>query len=345
MYRPPPNLMERIHSAQRIAAVVDVLGDEGVPASQALQGADLTRAQLKARDTRVSYRQIAIVFRNAIALSKEPGIAFRAGLRMHVIAYGMYGYALLGSPSRSAGIEFAVKYGRDVGMVADVTYLRDDDSAIYRLDSLLSFNPAADVYRFSLEFAFATAQTLNTEIYGRSFRFSCIRAAYAQPEHASFYERFFDCPVLFDQAHNELEFDATWLDHPLVSPDPTTYAMAGDMCAPLLDESNGDGGAAADIRRALLERPGRFPSIEELGEELSMHPRTLRRKLEAQQTTYRQIVAETRMALAIEYLRTTRMTTEEIAARLDYTDVANFRHAFARWTRKPPSAFRTRETA
>jgi AraC-like DNA-binding protein len=46
------------------------------------------------------------------------------------------------------------------------------------------------------------------------------------------------------------------------------------------------------------------------------------------------------MKLAIEYLRNTEMTNEEIAARLDYSDAANFRHAFARWTRKSPSAFR-----
>jgi AraC-like DNA-binding protein len=35
------------------------------------------------------------------------------------------------------------------------------------------------------------------------------------------------------------------------------------------------------------------------------------------------------------------MTNEEIAVRLDYSDAANFRHAFARWTGKSPSAFRS----
>ena len=74
---------------------------------------------------------------------------------------------------------------------------------------------------------------------------------------------------------------------------------------------------------------------------LSMHPRTLRRKLEAQRMTYRKIVAEVRMKLALEYLRNTRMTNEEIAMRLDYSDAANFRHAFARWTGKSPSDFRS----
>lgn len=34
------------------------------------------------------------------------------------------------------------------------------------------------------------------------------------------------------------------------------------------------------------------------------------------------------------------MTNKEISARLDYSDAANFRHAFVRWTGKGPSDFR-----
>lgn len=44
--------------------------------------------------------------------------------------------------------------------------------------------------------------------------------------------------------------------------------------------------------------------------------------------------------MAIEYLRHTRMTNEDIASRLGYSDAANFRHAFARWTGKSPSEYR-----
>ena len=71
-----------------------------------------------------------------------------------------------------------------------------------------------------------------------------------------------------------------------------------------------------------------------------MEPRTLRRRLEAQGTSYRLILAEVRRRLAIEYLRKTRMTTEEIASRLGYSEAANFRHAFARWTGKSPHDYR-----
>lgn len=71
-----------------------------------------------------------------------------------------------------------------------------------------------------------------------------------------------------------------------------------------------------------------------------MEPRTLRRRLEAQGTSYREILAGVRQGLAIEYLRKTRMTTEDIASRLGYSDAANFRHAFLRWTGKTPHEYR-----
>jgi AraC-like DNA-binding protein len=34
------------------------------------------------------------------------------------------------------------------------------------------------------------------------------------------------------------------------------------------------------------------------------------------------------------------MTTEEIGSRLGYSDAANFRHAFVRWTGKSPQEYR-----
>jgi AraC-like DNA-binding protein len=340
VYRPLPNLVQRVHTAHRIAAVVAVLGEDGVSTSRALAGTGLKGQELKSAATRVSYRQMEVVFRNAVRLSKDPAVAFRAGRRMRITAYGMYGYAVLSSPTRAEGIGFAAKYSRLLGTVADVVFSRDEDTATYTLAPLLSRNPADDVYRFALEFAFATLQTVSRDLYGRSFKFSRLRAAYPAPAHARTYRRIFQCPVLFDQSGNELEFDAGWIDHPLVRPDPLTNVLAGEICEQFLDEANRDGGIAADIRRTLVEHPGHFPTIEAIAAELSMHPRTLRRKLEAEQVTYRGVVAEIRMRLALEYLRTTQMTHEEIAARLDYSDAANFRHAFARWTGRSPSSFR-----
>ena len=343
MFQPSPNLVQRTHVAPRIVAVVDALAEEGIASSRVLAGTELAPSDLRSPDTRVSYRQVEIVFRNALRLSKDPAIALRAGQRMHVMTYGMSGYALMSSSTPAEAIRFATKYGRDLGMVADIFFARDGDVATFVLGPLLSRNPADDLYRFVLEFAFATCQTLCKAVYGRAFEFSRLRAAYPPPPHARLYKRIFACPVLFEQTGSELEFDAAWIDGPKAHPDAAARATAAGMCQQFLDDTNLDGGIAADIRRALLEQPGRFPAIEAMAGELALHPRALRRKLEAQGLTYRDLVADVRMRLAIVYLRDTQMTNDEIAARLDYSDAANFRHAFARWTGKSPSAFRTAE--
>jgi AraC-like DNA-binding protein len=118
--------------------------------------------------------------------------------------------------------------------------------------------------------------------------------------------------------------------------------MAREICHRFLAELKHAGGTASTVRRTLVEQmPWRFPSIDGMAGELSLHARALRRRLEAEGTTYRNILAEVRRALAIEYLRNTRMTNEDIASRLGYSDAANFRHAFVRWTGRSPQSYRS----
>ena len=71
-----------------------------------------------------------------------------------------------------------------------------------------------------------------------------------------------------------------------------------------------------------------------------MTPRTIQRKLAAEQTSYLELVENVRHNLACEYLRTTSLTMEEIAVRLGYADAPSFSHAFKRWTGMAPGSMR-----
>ena len=72
----------------------------------------------------------------------------------------------------------------------------------------------------------------------------------------------------------------------------------------------------------------------------SITSRTLRRKLEAEGTSYSELLASVRKALAIDYLSTTTLSTEDIASTLGFSDAVGFRHAFKRWTGMTPSDVR-----
>ena len=87
--RSPPSYERRMYSPHSIAAIVAELVKEGGDATVVLEGTGLGNSQLHAQTTRISYRQLDIVIQNALRPS-DPAIALRAGLRMHITAYGMY---------------------------------------------------------------------------------------------------------------------------------------------------------------------------------------------------------------------------------------------------------------
>ncbi len=337
-HKSPPNFEQRIYSPHTIAAVAAELEGQGVAPAELLEGTGLTVPQLSRHTTKISYRQLDKIIRNAIDLSNDPAAALRAGLRMHVTAYGMYGYALLSSATHAEARDFAAKYIRVVGPFCDFSISSDDTTVTVAFDPLHWPNPTDNVHRFAIEFALAAHLTATKDRVGPHFAFSRVLLDYPPPPYANLYERIFGCPILFRQPGCCYEHPRN--DRAAELADPRTHAMAREMCEQLLEEINRAGGVAADIRRILIEQPGRYPSIETIAEKLEMYPRALRRKLEAEGTSYRDLLAEVRMRLAIEYLRKTQMTNEEIAGHLGYSDAANFRHAFIRWTGKSPSDFR-----
>lgn len=331
---------QRIYSPHSIAAIASELSAQGVPAAVALAGTGLRMPQLEMHTTQVSYRQIDIAIRNGLRLSNDPAIALHAGQRMHLTAYGMYGYALMSSATYADVRDFSNQYIGVVGPLCAATYSYESATVVCALEPLHWLNPAEDAYRFATEFALAAHLTAMRDLVGASFGFSRISLDYVEPPHASVYNDVFQCPVLFGQGGIEYWYEISKADGPVALADPRTHGMAREMCDHLLTEVNRAGGVAADVRRLLIGQAGRYPSLEAIAEKLGMPSRVLRRRLEAEETSYRDLLAEVRARLAIEYLRKTQMTNEDIASRLGYSDAANFRHAFLRWTGRSPSDFR-----
>ena len=342
VYRARPSFEHRIYPTYKVATLVGVLAESGIPAAETLSGSGIAESQLLNPVARISCRQTLTVFRNALRLAPDPAFALRAGQRMRITAFGMFGYALLSSPTHAVAADLAVRYSRVTGPIVEIDFFQEDDTAIWALTPNFSADPTEDLYRIAVEFRIACQKAVYADLFGPSFRFSGAHVTYVAPAHAHLYESILECPVLFNQARNELRFDAIRMQDPMAYANPITNAMVRDICEQSLAEVNRSGGVALDIHRILVEHAGQFPEIDVMAAKLGMNERMLRRKLDAEKTSYRQILADVRMRQAIEYLRKTPMTNEEIATRLGYSDAANFRHAFTRWTHKTPSDFRVK---
>jgi AraC-like DNA-binding protein len=73
--------------------------------------------------------------------------------------------------------------------------------------------------------------------------------------------------------------------------------------------------------------------------ELGLSARTLRRRLEAEGTSFQRLLDETRFALAEAYLARGPVSTPELAFMLGFSEASAFHRAFRRWTGTTPGAY------
>jgi AraC-like DNA-binding protein len=73
---------------------------------------------------------------------------------------------------------------------------------------------------------------------------------------------------------------------------------------------------------------------------LSMHPRTLNRRLQAVGSSFRMLLSRARSEAAQQLLGVTKMDITTIAHVLGYADSSGFSHAFRRWAGKAPVDWR-----
>jgi len=81
-------------------------------------------------------------------------------------------------------------------------------------------------------------------------------------------------------------------------------------------------------------------TLEGVAKDLSMHPRTLNRRLQAEGASFRDLLNQARFDVARDLLSGTGMPVTDLALVLGYADTSAFTHAFQRWAGVAPSQWR-----
>ena len=102
-----------------------------------------------------------------------------------------------------------------------------------------------------------------------------------------------------------------------------------------------DASITSRIRNILGSDLGReLPSFDDLTSALNMSPRTLRRRLEKEGTSYQKIKDNARRDAAISLLSRDRLTVSDVAERVGFSDPSAFHRSFKKWTGQSPGAYR-----
>jgi AraC-like DNA-binding protein len=162
------------------------------------------------------------------------------------------------------------------------------------------------------------------------------------PTDLTSYHLAFRCPVLFDQAHNFMTYQAADLETRTAKADTSINrflverveeATRGIEVSSLKIVSD----AESLIKDAL---PSGIPSIAHIGAHMGMSSRTLTRRLSESGITFRDLIRQTQEKIAKDLLRNSSSSVGEIAFQTGFSEQSAFNRAFKRWTGQSPTTFK-----
>lgn len=322
----------------KLVALLDAAGPSGIPVETLLQGTGLSPGMLDDPDTRTSADQYLVACSNAIRLCDDPELPFRVGEGLHLSAYGLYGFALLCSPTVRDGFTLAVRYHSLATPLLAIAWRETPDAFIWTFPDEADRDLPPPLRQFLLAQQLAQHVTHVQDIARADRLPRLITVRHAAPAWAGLYARHLRCPVAFGAGATEIHYDPSVLDDRPPLTNKVTLAMLRDSCERLIGRDRA--GLAGDVARALMERPGEFPSMVEIAVRLGLTPRTLRRRLADEGETFTRIFDRVRCDLATRYLSQGGFTVADVAALVGFDDATNFRRSFRRWTGRPPGGFR-----
>ena len=327
----------------KLAALVEVAEECGLSAERVLRGTRLSKLQLDDPGTTTTVEQYLRAAENAASACGNPELPFEIGRRLHLSAYGLYGFALLCSPTVRDGFTLAIRYHSLATPIFSIRWRESAKNFIWFFPNESTTGLTPTLRRFLLAQQLSQHVTHVQDLTRASRHPRLIKIAHETPTAgARVYENLLMCPVEFGSQATEIYYDPSVLDERPPLTNRITLATLRESCERLVGNTKLGHGTARAVRSVLMERAGEFPSMTAVARELGVTTRTLRRRLLNESLSFSQVFDQLRSELAIKYLSSNDFTTDDIAMLLDFSDASNFRKSFRRWTGKNPHEYRVR---
>lgn len=340
MSKPP----QELHRLQQMPVTypriyLDLARERGIEPALVLRKAGLEPALFADPRGKISLQQHFQLIGAVLELTGDPGLGLELGCRAPLTIHGTLGYALMCCSTLGEAASLLQRFWRLRGRGIEIAFLQEDDWNIVQFQATVRLPP--HLHRTVFDFILSSSYRGFQFLVGSLDFPTEIWFDYPQPDYfARFRDRLptirYNMPLLQIRVQGR-----DLLNQRLPMSDPEALSLAITQCEKeyaLLDTGPED---ALGRVKALLSLSGEgYPSLETLAAQLNLSPRSFRRRLQSQGTSYRQLLEEARRRDAIHLLGQPDLEIQKIAGLLGYTDPANFTRAFRQWTGQSPSQYR-----
>ena len=168
-----------------------------------------------------------------------------------------------------------------------------------------------------------------------------VNLQYPPPAHAAEYRHLFlGQAIHFNQPRTEMIFHSSLAELPNKQNEQSLHRFLQHPNLVLLIQQYDEKSWTVQVRVIINKHLINAPGIEEIAEQLHLHPQTLRRRLAQEGTSFNEIKAQCRQDTALYYLGKTNLSIEQIAQRTGFSEASAFTRAFKTWTGMSPHRYR-----
>jgi AraC-like DNA-binding protein len=308
----------------------------GITAEELLGGTGIAPETLADPRVRVPIASCVAILERARQLTGEPCYGIFLGLQMRVSAHGYLGAAALAASTMREALQLSIEFFPIMTTALSLRLRVEGRDASLIVEEHADFGPARDTIILA---ALVGMSQIGRSLAGRELPGFADLALPRPP----YFERLqlLDKRVRFEQPIHRLFFEASMLDTPYKMADPVALLAARDQCERILAALSSTPRVTARVRALMSRDKGETPSLRTVASAMHVSPRTLKRQLAGEGTSFSQIEDEERREKAMFLLGSPALSLKEIADRLGYANLANFSRAFQRWTGHTPGEHRT----
>ncbi|HUP90806.1 MAG TPA: AraC family transcriptional regulator ligand-binding domain-containing protein [Solimonas sp.] len=293
--------------------------------------------ELPLREMRTPHRLQAWFWAQVEAVTGDPDIGLHLCPHLPVFRGEVLEYLMFSSPSFGEGAQRALKFVRLVSDALNIRLVQDARGTRIAIKGTAADAPQLRHTEICVVYElirFAQVVTENRYAAQRVLLRCSQRSALAE------YQKVFGCEVTFDGAESEVWFDPAILDYRSPHRDAELLALHEELAEKRMSSLR---------RQDLIERLQAIFArrleldgcdLDQVARELGMPARRLRFDLARAGTSFSEVLADFRYALARRLLSRTEEPIENIVYLTGFSEPSTFYRAFRRWSGMTPVQYR-----
>ena len=325
-------------SSRAFRTLLASLAESGMDAVDVCRRAGFDPAVCEDPEARVPLATLHAIWEEQLARGAPVDAALRGATRYQPSDYALVGFVCMNSATLGEALQQVVRYLKLWTDEPSIAFVGQD---VLRLKYSVVL-PDRPGLRLATEATFAellhaARRVLQTPLVPHSVAFT-----HAAPASTEAHDAFFGTRVRWEQPHTELRLWPEQLALPIPRGDPALGAFLGELANRALAQKTPTPGSLREELRALIgeELSRGLPTIAGLARRMATSPRTLRRRLESEGTSFRDLLDQTRAELARGYVAQPALPLCEVAFLLGFSEPSAFHRAFKRWTGRTPASYR-----